>query len=48
MFKCLDWDKELLLKPNYSSIINISLVPCDQFEEFVSLEPNDECIADKE
>ena len=27
---CLDWDEEIVVKPNYRSSLNISLRPCDE------------------
>ena len=44
---CLDWDKEIVLKPNYEAFMTISLIPCD-FQSYYGLEVGDECIADKE
>ena len=44
---CFDWDKETVLKPHLKGNLNISLIPCDFLSDF-GLEPEDECIADKE
>ena len=47
---CMNWDKEIVLKPNYLAFISISLYPCDDADvlSFYGLEVDDECIADKE
>ena len=48
---CLDWDKEIVLKPNYEAYMGINLIPCDDVSYRLSkygLEVGDECIADKE
>ena len=46
---CMDWNKEIVLKPNYLALIGISLIPCDDdLLSYFGLEVDDECIADKE
>ena len=47
MFKCLDWDKELVVRPSYDSNLIIGLYPCDKLES-MGIEADDECIADRE
>ena len=44
---CLDWDQEIVLKPNYLAFMTIALIPCDYATNY-GLEVDDECIADKE
>ena len=44
---CLDWDKEIVLKPNYEAYMGINLIPCDNVTIY-GLEVDGECIADKE
>ena len=34
MFKCMDWNKDLVLKPNYSTALIISLLPCDEVDMY--------------
>ena len=46
-FLCLDWDKEIILKPNYLSSLRINFSPCDKINKF-GYEIDDECIADEE
>ena len=43
----MDWDQELLLKPNYSVSVVISLIPCDQYV-YYGYDPDDECVNDEE
>ena len=43
----MDWDKELVLKPNYEASLVISLLPCNQLENY-GYEHEDECITDEE
>ena len=45
---CLDWDQEIVLKPNYLAYITISLIPCDYAPDYYGFEDDGECIADKE
>ena len=47
MFKCLDYDQELSLRPNYLASLRIFLIACDQLAN-EGYEPSAECIADKE
>ena len=44
---CMDWDKELLLRPNYSSNILLRLVPCDKMTMY-GFDIDDECVIDQE
>ena len=44
MFMCLDWDKELMIKPNYAANLVISYVPCDIYG--YGFDQDDECVAD--
>ena len=44
LFMCLDWNQEMMVKPNYAAYLVISLVPCDLFED--GSNQDDECVAD--
>ena len=47
VFQCLDWDKTLVLKPNYAASLVLGLLPCDKVKSF-GYEIGDECIADED
>ena len=46
VFQCLDWDKKMVLKPNYASSLVVRLLPCDKVKSY-GYEIGDECIADE-
>ena len=44
----MNWNKDLVLKPNYSTALIISLFPCDKVDYYYEYDIDQECIADED
>ena len=47
VFQCLDWDTDLMIRPNYAANLVITLTSCDEIIWYGE-EVDDECVADEE